>query len=617
MNYNIINTPTRVRKGITIPPWEYTLFQQMVSDNTPINKTIDVDDLIEAYRIVMDSHNLQSIPVKWIFNHLTASDFVSTTTKSLNIDYAGFNRTLKWISMIRAHYGMANQLISRSRDPPRFRWHRYSVVIFTSILDALAIMLVVVFKIGSPVWIIVARAFAVIILTNIFYILLPFSGISQYIPDIVLANWQLPEHKELHHKICGIKVVVSGLLHMSAHLFHIGYALRACIDGCSSNDILIVKDSGVQTIISYSYFFKQYEYVTGCILIVIICIGYISTALHSKKLIRWTTNRISHQYGAVLFIILVIAHGGVQLLGFNYSYIVVVPILLCYLWQRRHLFVSNPVKISRWTCTPSFITLYIRDNNYLDNLLHAFANVNIHINHCDVSRMEWHPFTLSRGYGRAEAVITLKRVGKWTNELADTLLSRPGRCNYINIGTCVRSKFRFHRFYHTKYFFCAGIGITGFIAAAADIMRTGRNQCDVILAWSISNPGIVAEFSQKLISIQKHVPSIKILIYFSNSANADKTDVTTANRFRFEYLQTLMFGLTGIDIVSKVESPMPMLLRRVDFNKILIRNTNPDTGPIGIFICGPSSYAEHAIHSVRIARASRADVEFRIWSEIV
>jgi predicted ferric reductase len=617
MNYNIINTPSRVRKGITIPPWEYTLFQQMASGDSPINKMVSVDDLIEAYRIVMDSHGLQSISVHWIFNHLIACDFVSTTTKSLNIDYAGFNRTLRWISMIRAHYGMVNQLISRARDPPRFRWHRYSIVILTSILDTLAVMLVVVFKIGAPVWIIVARAFAMITLTNIFYILLPHSGISEYIPDIVLANWHMPEHKESHHKICGIKVIVSGLLHMSAHLFHIDYALRVCVDGCSSNDILIVKDSSVQTIISYGYFFKQYAYATGCILTTIICVGYISSVLHTKKLIRWTTNRIVHQYGALLFIILIVAHGGARLLGFNYSYVAVVPILLCYLWQRRHLIISNPVKISRWTCTASFITLYICDNDYLDNLLHAFANVNIHINYRRISRMEWHPFTLSRGYGRAEAAITIKRAGKWTNDLADALLSWPGRCNYINIGTCVRSKFRFHRFYRTKYFFCAGIGITGFMAAAVDIMRNTCDQCDVVLAWSISNPSIVVEFSQKLISIQKHMPGLKILIYFSNSANANRANVTTVNRFRFEYLQTVMFGLTGIDIVSKVESPMPMLLQRVDFNRILIRNTNPNAGPIGIFICGPSSYAEHAIHSVHIAQASSADVEFRIWSEVV
>jgi ferredoxin-NADP reductase len=421
--------------------------------------------------------------------------------------------------------------------------------------------------------------------------------------------------------LCGVKVIVSSLLHASAHLFHINVALRVCKNGCSRDKILIVPRSDIQVIISYNYFFRQYPYITGVILIALLALGCTSAMLHAKKKIRWTSNRILHQYIAIIFIILTIAHGGSHLLGFNYSYILIAPALLCYCWHRRHLIITRPIKISRWVCTPSMIRIYICENNHIDNVLESFANVSISLNHPAISKTEWHPFTLSRGYGPTEAAITMKRIGKWTNALADELLARPGRDTYINIGNYARSKFRFHRFYRTRYFFCAGIGITGFMATASDMLRSDypAEHTQTILAWSVSDPRIVSEFSQQLVAIQRQMPNIKILIFYSNRAKITWDKISYTTRARFDYLQTLIFGLCNIDIVSKVESPICMIFQRVDFIKILSRVVGISNGQdtIGVFICGPDAYAKHATNCVAVVGRTRPEIDFRIWSEAV
>lgn len=621
MDYNILNRPTRIGHGLVVAPWEFTLYNLLSIDGDE-GHSIRVVDLIDAYEKTMTAYSLEPISRASITRLLIAINPSDRLVNNGLIGFKGFSKSLGWYVRMKKHYEQPRELshsVVATLNKSYFNWHKYGLLVITTMVDLIVASLLTLTKLYLGGWLLLARASASIILTNILYILLPYVGISTILPDQVLANAFPAEYSHLYHKLSGIKIIIASIAHTVGHIGQIHYAINKCKKGCARESIHIVSPSDTQILISYSYFSRQYAYATGIVLLLLFTCMVCYMLLYRWHRIRYSTNQLMHRLCAVFGFIMVVAHGCSHLIGFNLSYILTLPLLIIYCWHRRREVIPVKVAVVRWVVTDSFIRLYLEDRRHLDNLLRSFNNVTIYTNHPSISKFEWHPFTLSRGNAQSNAILTMKRVGEWTNKLATILTNSMIPHQYVNIGHYTRSKFRFHRLYKERYFFCAGIGITAFMASMMDTLLSNLHQStNTILVWSVSDLTIVKEFSEQINELRSKIQHIKVYIYYSNSSKSKGT-VSDEVKTRFSYLQYIIYGHSKVDIITGIQSPVCIFLQRVDFIGILSRAVVTNRilrQQIGAFVCGPMSYADHVTGSIDLINRN-GKVVFKTWTECV
>jgi Ferric reductase NAD binding domain/FAD-binding domain len=613
--------------------WELALYTTLKS-NTLISDTpaILIQELLDAYRYVMDSHGLTKLDDQEIINTLRQIKFTdhsyllnATNNEDTIIRYQQYMRSLQSVIYLRKYYGTDYNMSMLIKLKTRhINWNKHGLIVFTCVLDAICGGLSIL-PLGSPVdWIYMARANAVILLLNMGYLLLPLIGVARFVPDTIIAKGFTPEYKEYYHKVFGIKIIAAAFWHSLAHFLHIESVLRDCVNGCLRKPLRIVKSAKTPIIISWGFFLSQLPYWTGIILIVAMFAIPIFIILSKYDLIRYSTNMVAHKYISTIVFAFTIVHGVSHLIGFNWSYVLILPLLILYLWHKRRELILQPLYVTRWVNTDKYIKLYIRDNVSLNKILHSFGTVSIYINHPNVSKLEWHPFTLSRGVDTSDGVLVIKKIGKWTNHLSTLITTRSGFNGYVNIGSYTPSKFRFHRIYHTRYFFCSGIGIMAFISMISDMRRRPVNESlRTVLIWSIPDMNILRDFSDDLIDIQRDILNVKIYIYYSNSSRRSSMPIPYEIKTRFLYLQAIIFGHSSLDIVSNVKGCITCELNRVDCYEILSRaaisaeSRGMAHEPIGVFICGSKMYSDYIQRNVNLINRNTMNVPFRVWSESV
>ena len=601
MESDLLNTPIRSQRGLAIVPWEFRFFKSISKDHV-----IDVRELIKTYERVMRAHGLKPVDQKLILEYFS----------SYKLGYREYYKTLRWFSDIYKHYStdLVSPICLRDKT---FNWNKHGVVISTMVLDMIAIGIIIWIKSYLPGWLLLAKVSAIVILTNVAYLLVPLIQIFENVPDRVLATLFPAEYSSFYHKVFGLKILLASVTHILGHVMQIQTAITSCRTGCSRLSIYIVPKSQQQIVISYGYFAKQYPYVTGIILTLGFATMALSLLLSKYRLVRYSINQLIHQVLSFMGIALIIAHGSSQLLGFNYSYILTLPLFLSYCWQRRYKIFPIHVQINRWTITSQIVRLYLKDEN-LDRILSNFGNVTVYINYPKISLSEWHPFTLTRGINQSDAVLTMKRVGVWTNSLATILSNHIGTIGHINFGHFEQSKFRFYYLYDTCYFFCAGIGITAFMATMADKIRTHPGRvASMNLIWSVSDISIISDFGGQIREFQNQIPTLKIKIYYSNSRSSHLKTITQEMRHHFAYLQAVIYGISNIDIVTGTISPICCSLQRVnviDTLSMAIVRSRKKTH-IGVFICGAKQYTKNVIQSVELINCNTNGVILRAWSE--
>jgi len=610
--------------------WEVALFNQL-STYRNNGRHINIIDLIEAYEEKMILSGLLPLHRNWLIRQLdqlktsSGNNLITQIDDHRLIKYCAFNTSLQWFVHIRKYYGYGSNFVEQITSdlyPATIDWHQYGLVIITSVFDLIIICLVVILKLSFPIWIIIARSSAVLILTNLIYILTPLIGLSRLFPDRILANGFPAEYTQRYHKIFGQKIIIGSVTHTIGHIFQVWNVLRNCGANCDYDAMVIIPASDRGVKVSVKYFLLLYPYLTGIALCVVFGVIMIAIVLSHYNWMRCSTNMLIHKYLSALGIFLTIAHGGAHLLGFNFSYVMTAPLFILYCWKRRRNIIPLSVPITRWIITPSSIRLYLKDDDRLNRMLTKFGNVTIYVNYSRINKLEWHPFALTRGYASTDACLSMKRVGKWTNRLANILSNRIEKIEHIKCGHFLRSKFRFHRLYKVRYFFSAGIGIAAFMATMVDTIRRPMDHISqTILIWSVADMKIVSEFSGQLVDLQEKIPNFSVKIYYSSKANKTQRRPSTMTNIRFEYLQSVVFSGSQIDIVTGMVSPICCNLQRVNFLEILARGAltmrnarNKD--PIGIFICGPSAYAKSAASAIALINRNKLGISFRTWTEI-
>lgn len=610
----LINTPMRFNRNLPFLSREFTLFKQLSNLSTHI----EIHELIDAYQRVMRVNRLDDgLNTKKYFEILlqvrSPNENYLVNRSNCTISYPAYSSSFQSYLKHQRNYNIIFNGLNNSRSF-YVDWRKYGIIVMTTILDSLVGLLVHLADDSLPIFLYIARLSAVIILINILYILLPLAKLSILIPHTILANMFPSEHSVLFHKFFGIKVFALSLIHTIFHFVHIRYSLNKCKNGCTKQSIRIVPNSDHIIVISYGYFMKQYAYITGLLLMFLFCCLFTVAILNHYHAIRFGINQLLHKLFAISCFVGVILHGITHLLGFNFSYILVLPLLLIYLWHHRHEIKKYKVKVARWVIGRSYIKLYLEDTHYKD-LLNKFNTATIYVNHSKISLYEWHPFTLSKKNDFDKAIITIKRSGEWTNKLANVLTTNIQFNDYVNLGNILQSKFRFHNLYEVRYFFCAGIGITAFVAAMRDTDTQKKYRS--ILVWSVSEIEIVKEFSAELNSIKASFQYTDIRIFYSNSKKIVES-IDDSTKAKFKYLQSIIYDYSGIDIVSDCISPCCCTLQRADFASILSEGIlfyKNKVKTIGVFACGARGYVNVIKKCVHILNHNEHNILLQLWSE--
>lgn len=603
-------------------PWELSLFYQITAnDDNFDSQKILIDDLIDAYETFMVSKSLVPLERELMIHQLRQIRVRNGTSLVDNgmISYYAFRQSLNWMTDINRHY--SNEHINILSPPSCFNWYRNNVLIITGILEIIMICLIVLPKISIGIWLLISRVSAIMILSNMAWLLVSLLPFSNIIPDNLLIKGYPVEHSTFYHKVFGVKILLASVSHIIGHALQVVYVLQKCVEGCSRESVHIVHESDDPVMISYSYFASQYPYYTGIILACICFLLASSILLTRSGMVRYSNNTLIHKYCGILIMIMVIAHGGQGLLGFNYSYVFVLPLFVFYLWDHRYELYPITIDINRWFITPTMIRLYLRDSDRFSKMLDRFENVSISVKYPEVSKLEWHTFTLSRNYESKDLILSMKRVGRWTNALADNLQCNVEPFDYLQVGHCAQSNFRFHRQYNIRYFFCAGIGITAFMASIADMIRNPIfTRIKSVLVWSVNDVSLITQFGDHIMSMQKKISDIHVFVYYSNRSSSNE-NVCHESKVKFSYLQSVIYANYKVDIVSGNVSPMCCRFGRADFINILSReaSTIPKTirpKTAGVFICGSKTYANHALDCIDKVNRGQSNIQFKAWPEI-
>lgn len=616
-------SPYHESKSISVKiPWELSLFYQMTANDINFgSQKILIDDLIDAYKAFMVSKKLVPLEYDLLIHQLRQIRVRNGTSLVDNgmISYYAFCQSLNWMTDINKHY--SNERINILSPSSCFNWYRNNVLIITAILEIIMICLIVLPKTSIGIWLLICRVSAIMILTNMLWLLISLLPFSNIIPDNLLIKGYPVEHSSFYHKVFGVKILLASVSHVIGHVLQVVYVLRKCVEGCTRESVHIVRESDDPVMISYSYFASQYPYYTGIILTCICFLLASSIFLTRSGTIRYSNNTLIHKYGGILIMIMVILHGCQGLLGFNYSFVFVLPLFVFYLWDHRYELYPITININRWVITPTLIRLYLRDNNQFSKMLDRFENVSISVKYPNVSKLEWHTFTLSRNYESKDLILSMKRVGRWTNALADNLQCNVKPHDILLVGYCAQSNFRFHRQYNIRYFFCAGIGITAFMAAIADMIRNRIfTRMKSVLVWSVNDVSLINQFGDQIMSMQNKISDIHVYVYYSNRSSSNE-NVRHDTEVKFSYLQSIIYANYKVDIVSGSVSPMCCRFGRADFINILLREaskipkaTTPKTA--GVFICGSKSYANHALECIDKVNRGQCNIQFKAWPEI-
>ncbi len=604
------------------------------------NKAVFVKDLYDAYVQILHSKGISPMSyddILRILGNITYSNVIGVQKSLLSYAYVGpcsnihlsnkiqdghaivtlaqFNRIKSILGRYDSYKAIRSPLyVYTSKNKCRVS-NTVRITILIQVIEFIAITLVILAKKDTyPLYLILARSSAVIILLNSFLLLAHVSNIKQWF-NVRFIHAISTNSYEFFHRFFGFKILLGSLLHTIGHLLHVNRVLSICRQGCSEDMVLTVYKDDLPVVISWKYFFLQPAYYTGWILVFMGLLIMFLIILQGCKMIRVATFYNTHRFLSMLFFVIIILHGLQQLLGLNLSYVFVLPVLLIYLYTRRHeLGMIKRIQISKWHITDTMVRLYIINPDEVIHRLKKCIALSIFINHPKVSRCEWHPFTLSSSIDKHEGSLNIKINGKWTKTFVEKILMDGSHqvTQTINIGHITESCFRFYKFYSNRIFFCSGIGITPFLTIMNNIHSDDSN----LFIWSTGNIELIKEFEQSINNLASHHQA-QILIFYSNSARQSKDHITDIQIGKYNFLQMLVHNYSDIDIVHGAKLQVLTLLERINPTNIIsrvINKCNANT-TVGVFVCGSPSYSNSIRNSVNQLQKNHQKVAIDLWVE--
>lgn len=600
------------------------------------HKVLHIEDLYDAYKCLLISKGIIPMRFDEIQSILTRITYIEHSGRKKHlinqaeIDSHKFDiitaNKFERISFIRDLYKPYKLIrsplwIYTSKKKNKVSDFTWLIIILQSI-ELMFIAIVVLVRVNTySINLVLARASAIIILTNSFFLLVHMSNVLKYFDSRMI--YKLSTNSEgFIHRIFGFKIIAGAVIHVAGHMFHVRKVLQLCKSGCDIDIIHTIRDPMKPITVSWGYFMKRWPYSTGLILILLILLMIAFVILKKFNMVRSAVFYNFHRLIAIMFFVVVILHGVQQLLGFNLSYIAVAPPLLFYLYDRSaELLQNNKLKISTWHITNKLIRVNIISSEKLINELKQSITISVFINHPEVSHLEWHPFTMTLGVNQYESSFNIKATGKWTKKFIDKILTNSVYQveQYINLGHMTQSCFRFYKFYKIRMFFCSGIGLTPFLTVMKNILNNNEYSNDIFI-WSIGDIEIMKEFQTIINNMSALLDRrLRMFIFYSNSAMQTSDLISPKQIDKFNFLQTLIHYHESIDIVHHVKFPVLTILERINPTAIISRiihecNTN---SKIGIFVCGGKSYSNSISDAVDALHENQKKIMLDLWIEHV
>lgn len=610
------------------------------------NAVLFVEELYLAYKHVCETKGLNSLSfdtISMYLSHIRYTDHTNRNKKIINhiwkesnAELAGnelvpFIKQIKFdrLRFIKSTYDSYKRwsvpvIVSYDMVPPVLQVpSNFSISIALITLgDIIMITWVVLAKYQSySIYLLLARSGAAIILYNLGLLLVHISNVLQYIDHALVCKLST-NASGLIHQILGSKIILGTVVHVLGHYLHINNVLHICKHGCTYDDVHTIPQTNSTSplVISWTYFINLPAYYSGIILTGILILMSSGIILNKCGWLRPSLFYNQHRLLSIVFSVGIILHGLQQLLGFNLSYIFVLPSLLTYLVSRRaEILYSRQLEVAQWHITESLIRIYCNNTSYLANQLEYGVAVSAYINHAQTSYLEWHPFTIFATTD-TESCISIKGSGQWTKAfIQNMLINSHSAPQLINLGHIVPSCFRFHKFYSRKVIFCSGIGITPFLSIVHDANQSPYSISDgpILLIWSINSMEIIQEFIHVLHKLGS-LSNLHVVIFYSNSNKHRPQVITVDQWYKFDFLQTLIHYRLQIDIIHGNQIPWIVIPTRVNPLNIMMRIINEapfGTNLVGIFVCGGPGYTQSIKYAAKALLYNSKKIQLDVWAE--
>ena len=319
-------------------------------------------------------------------------------------------------------------------------------------------------------WLPCSRGFAQICLFQMFGLLLAVMySVLRKARSITVIDAYVPlDDNLIFHKICGYVLIISALLHSMCHFYGFFLKIQKAEPNIWFNGVLAEHLDGPNP--TFRSLFVTIPGWTGCALLLTVLLITPFTFLRKRYYnLFW----YSHYVFYTVFIILFTIHGlGSWLYTTQAWFWCGLPFLI-YIIDRRHRVGNCKRQVEIQSVK------FIGDRVVKIALANPFRSVKpgmyLYLNIPQLSRFEWHPFTIASGREEDVLVLVIENSGDWTRQLFQGLkdLSIDTVCIDGPIGAPTQ------RYEHYKTVICiaGGVGITPFMSLLQD------EKCRIHLWW--------------------------------------------------------------------------------------------------------------------------------------
>lgn len=323
---------------------------------------------------------------------------------------------------------------------------------------------------------------------------------------------------------------------------------------------------------TYNLHFKMIGGVTGHVMLQ--CIIFITMTSLIKNKIKFEYFWYPHHL-FLIFYCAYLFHGTGCFVKTNenkcvpyYSSLVSIPFFILYLIERLAREFKGEAIIKKITFSNDIIKIYLKKN------IEYFPGQYVLVKCDNVSKIEWHPFTLTSCPSEEEILICIKCLGDWTMQLREKILSKEELSIKIDGGFC--SPIDKVERYKSIILIASGIGITPFISILKGIsMQDGEFLKKIDLIWINRSDKDFESFNEELDYFWKEHLNIKFNMYNTNKT----TGIEKINNIADSFKRNKPVKIYKTDI--------PIRYGRPNFD-VFFKNyiKDNDQMEVGVFVCG-------------------------------
>lgn len=437
----------------------------------------------------------------------------------------------------------------------------------------------------------IAKGSAEVILLNSFIIVCPFLSYIYKIINYIYIPYHLGK---ILHYVAFISIFIFSIIHTICHFIlitHVYDLKNTCV-----YDALELSRLNLST--NFESYFTLLPYQTGIILLLILLSFIGSVIVYVKQIIRYNLFYTIHVILMYSYFICIIVHGSMNWFKSSRAMYWCIPILFLFLFDKKHkIFYLTKIRIAILELS---LNRYIKLTIPKTGMLHKnFINssMTLDVNIPQLSKIEWHKFTITTAPGDDNIVLYIQIVGKWTSDLQQLYISNPTNTIKLFIDGPKYNTMKYVQLYKKIQFICTGFGVTPFISFIRHVIYNPtkyENILQINIIWIINDSHDFYMFN-KTLSMLIHFPVFNFQIYFTKVIKKSK------HREAILLLQDYIFKQNNFDIISGLYQKNKTKLHRPNFKSIFqdILTHNKEDKKVGLFTCGNDNLKKKILNKCR------------------